>query len=122
MPRPSVKNHMINAIDSSRAEMLCEVRAKRESALRLARTGDAAEEVYWLTVAGRMTVWIEQLEAKDGTGDLPRWPKPGVAGIRLPLNAGRSRPLAVPSAQQLPARARNPFSGLSRPSGASPTL
>lgn len=57
---------MITVVDSSRAEMLSEVRAKREMALRSARNGDLREEEYWLRIAGRMTEWIAHLEEQNG--------------------------------------------------------
>jgi hypothetical protein len=62
---------MITVIDSSRAEMLCEVRAKREMALRCARAGNVREQEYWLRIVGRMTEWIEQLEACSATPRIP---------------------------------------------------
>jgi hypothetical protein len=69
---------MIAAIDSSRAEILSEVRAKREMALRCARNGDFREQEYWLSVAGRMTKWIEHLEERDAPA--PIVPERAIAG------------------------------------------
>ena len=84
---------MITVIDSSRAEMLCEVRAKRETALRCARSGDCREQEYWLTVAGRMTAWIAHLEEEAGIPAAPDRCKRDVAnlgpGIVLPRQARR---------------------------------
>ncbi|HEX4043490.1 MAG TPA: hypothetical protein VHY10_17460 [Xanthobacteraceae bacterium] len=78
---------MITVIDSSRAEMLCEVRAKRETALRCARTGDFREQEFWLAVVGRMTTWIEHLEMHDAT-DAVAPTQPKAARIAVPEKVG----------------------------------
>lgn len=90
----------MTTIDNSRSDILAEVRAKRESALRYARGANPREEEYWLGVAGRMTAWIEHLE-HDGARTVPLWPGGGRngarAGIDLPPNA-RPQRATVPAA------------------------
>jgi hypothetical protein len=89
---------MTSPIDANRTEMLVEVRAKREAALRLARTLNAREEEYWLGIAGRMTTWIEHLEKHGAMRAVPMRANHGGGrtGIELPPNA-RPRPLPVPA-------------------------
>jgi hypothetical protein len=82
---------MATIIDNSRAEMLSEVQAKRATALRYARLGDSREQEQWLRVAGRMTAWIEQLEAKGATRRTPTiWPSRGIV-------LSRYRPAPAPT-------------------------
>ena len=82
-----------------RTEILADAKAKRESALRHARTGSAGEEEYWLGIAGRMTEWIGHLERRDG--DEIRLSGPARArprhGIDLPAYARRSQAAAANS-------------------------
>ncbi len=92
---------MTMTIDDSRSEILAEVRAKRESALRFARTGDAREEEHWLGVAARMTIWIQHLER---SGAPPaRWPHgtgDRIRPIDLPQHARPVRALASAQAAE----------------------
>lgn len=86
---------MTMTIDDSRCEILAEVRAKRESALRFARTGTAREEEYWLGVAARMTIWIQHLERSASPA--ARWPHGAADRLRpidLPQHARPVRVLA----------------------------
>jgi hypothetical protein len=89
---------MTTSIDHSRNEILVEVRAKRASALRLARAGSLREQEYWLYIASRMTAWIEHLEESGDAHNIPIWPH-GQGGahlaIDLPPSARRSRAPAV---------------------------
>ncbi len=98
---------MTTTIDDSRSEILAEVRAKRESALRYARGGNAREEEYWLGVAGRMTAWIEHLE-HDGARTMPSWAgldRNGARpGIDLPPNARPQRATVPAEAAEQPRR------------------
>lgn len=86
---------MTTTIDDSRAEVLADARAKRATALRFARTGNASEEEYWLRIADRMTTWIEHLERNAARAERS-WPErirgTARAGINLPPSARRSRP------------------------------
>ena len=79
---------MTTTVDTSRAQMLCEVRAKRERALRNARGGGGREEEYWLRIAGRLTEWIAHLERHDGERavliGVGRNPNAESLGIRVP--------------------------------------
>jgi len=69
---------MVDIIESSRSEMLTQVRAKRATALRYAQLGDLHEEAHWLHIASRMTEWIEHLETLRST-----------RGVEIPLNPFR---------------------------------
>lgn len=85
-----------------RAEILADARAKRESALRRARTGTVGEEEYWLRIAGRMTQWIEHLEHGEPAeikrvGPACAWPR---HGIDLPAYARRGT-IATPAAGRI---------------------
>lgn len=77
-------------INDSRTQILTEVRAKREAALRSARGGNVSEEEYWLGIAARMTTWIEHLEQNAGRPVRP-WPMRDRLGIDLPPSARRVR-------------------------------
>jgi hypothetical protein len=85
---------MTSPIDHSRSQILVEVRAKRASALRLARASSPREQEYWLHIAGRMTAWIEHLEETGGAHNIPIWPHgwgDAHVAIDLPPSARRSR-------------------------------
>lgn len=88
-------------INDTRNDILTDARAKREAALRVARTGTVSEQEFWLDVAGRMTIWIEHLE-HNGTR-VARWPPHiGERGtpIDLPPHARPARsPAPAPSAE-----------------------
>lgn len=81
--------NMTTTVDTSRAHMLCEVRAKRERALRNARGGGGRDEEYWLRIAGRLTEWIAHLEHRDGEREVligvRRNPNAASLGIRVPM-------------------------------------
>ncbi len=82
-------------IDDSRNDILTDARAKREAALRIARTGTAGEQEHWLDVAGRMTIWIEHLEQGNARpARLPHGANDRVRPIDLPSHARPVRPVA----------------------------
>ena len=89
---------MTTSIENSRTEILVDVRAKRESALRLAVAGNPGEQEYWLHIASRMTEWIERLEDPRGARNMPVAPY-GAGGARVAIDLPPSaRPARAPAA------------------------